>query len=242
MSRHGSFLHRFGRRVLLISLLLNLAAVVVIALAVYAPGGFVRAVAGYDPIGPWYDQKASLFPSLDTGRGGIVLAGDSLIDHGRWAEAFPDLSIRNFGIAGDTTDGLLQRLDPVIDLDPQVIVVMIGTNDVGVGLEPATVTANIQAIADRLSTALPGARVVLHTLFPRSRQYAERIAEINAAIREIARAGGHDLLDLHDRFADDQGAMRPEYSNDDLHLLGTGYALWRDALLPCLTTACPAVE
>ena len=62
-----------------------------------------------------------------------LFLGDSLTEYGNWRELFPGLDIKNRGIAGDTTDGVLHRLDGITALSPDKIFLMIGINDLLMG-------------------------------------------------------------------------------------------------------------
>ena len=56
----------------------------------------------------------------------------------------------------------------------------------------------------------------------------QMIPQINALIEKLAREEGVTYIDLFSRFADGQGQMKREYTNDGLHLLGKGYMLWKE--------------
>ena len=56
----------------------------------------------------------------------LVFLGDSITDDGNWDKLFPNLSAENRGIGGDSTLGLLNRLDQIIALQPSQIFLMIG--------------------------------------------------------------------------------------------------------------------
>ena len=66
----------------------------------------------------------------------IVMLGDSLTEWGNWHELVPEYSILNRGISGDTSSGVLDRLQEVIERRPKVVFVMIGTNDIGLQSAP----------------------------------------------------------------------------------------------------------
>jgi len=66
----------------------------------------------------------------------IVMLGDSLTEWGNWHELVPEHRVINRGIAGDTSSGVLDRLQEVIERRPKVVFVMIGTNDIGLQSAP----------------------------------------------------------------------------------------------------------
>src|SRR6478752_2611588 len=65
----------------------------------------------------------------ETGQGAVALIGDSLTQSGDWAALLPGETVWNFGVAGDTTDDVLARLDDVIGSGPATVALLIGTND-----------------------------------------------------------------------------------------------------------------
>ena len=127
---------------------------------------------------PRFDEKRAL-----AAQGGydIVFLGDS-ITHGWetrgaevWAKNFAEGPYKalNCGFSGDRTEHVLWRLDhgQLADLKPRAFVLMIGTNNTGhrdAETEPPTDTIlGIQAILGRLEQSYPGAKVILHPIFPR---------------------------------------------------------------------------
>ncbi|NGY05575.1 GDSL-type esterase/lipase family protein [Solimonas terrae] len=166
------------------------------------------------------------------GIGGIAFVGDSITHNGRWDLIFPHAATRNFGINGDRTDQVLSRLDPVIRIDPSKIFVLIGTNDLGQGVDMETIVANLEQMLEKLGTALPDCTIYLQTVMPRAAKFAARIRALNARYAQIAERRGLVLVDLYPAFDDGGGKMRSEFTYDDLHLNGAGYTHWRDVLAP----------
>ena len=60
----------------------------------------------------------------------VVFLGDSLTNGGRWSEAFIEKRVANRGIGGDTSQGILNRVDKVIALNPKTVYLMLGINDI----------------------------------------------------------------------------------------------------------------
>jgi len=158
-----------------------------------------------------------------------VFLGDSITEGGPWEELFPDLRVRDRGIAGDTSDGVLGRLEQVTRGEPAKLFLLIGSNDLFRGDSEDEIVANIIEILDRLKVETPDTEVYLQSVLPRAADYRERIEALNARLAEVALEHGSEWIDLYAHFVDPEtGAIRAELSNDELHLLGPGYALWRD--------------
>lgn len=165
----------------------------------------------------------------------VVLAGDSLIAMGRWNEMFPDVSVSNRGIGGDTVSGLLLRSEAIIAKSPRQIIVMVGINDLTSGAGTSDIARQYDALVARLA---PGRRLtllgVLNCGRPRcSKAMNERINELNKAIAGIAERRQVQFLDLNTKFALD-GWLRSDLTYDGIHLNGDGYRLMRGLLLPYL--------
>ncbi len=91
---------------------------------------------------PYYEARAALFRELN-GMPDIVMLGDSLTEWGNWHELVPEFRVINRGIAGDTSFGVLGRLQEVIDRRPKVVFVMVGTNDLGLRVPPESLLRNL---------------------------------------------------------------------------------------------------
>jgi lysophospholipase L1-like esterase len=138
---------------------------------------------------------------------------------------------RNRGIGGDTSDGVLRRLEQVTRAQPAKVFLMIGTNDLYRGTSEDEIVANIEEILDRLKQESPDTEVYLESVLPRAVSYRARIEALNARLAEVAGEQGAAWADLYPSFLDpESGAIRPELSNDEVHLLGPGYALWKEQI------------
>lgn len=163
-----------------------------------------------------------------------AFVGDSITAAGAWQDWFTDVDARNFGLDGDTTDSLLERLDAVIESDPQTVVLLIGTNDLAERRSIERIVRNIESALVRLHQDLPDARILLQSVLPRGREYAENVKEINRHIWQFAATQRVHYLDLWPIMADADGELNVEYSDDRLHLTPAGYEAWLSELRPAL--------
>lgn len=178
----------------------------------------------------WNALRSGIADSVVQGSGGVVMLGDSITHFGRWDLLFPDAKTRNFGISGERSEHLLQRLDPIVRLKPDKIFILIGTNDLASGLTPAEIASNVDSLLGQLRAALPDAALHLQGVMPRARKYADRIRTLNAAYRDLARKHAAKFIDLFPVFDDGSGEMDARCTLDRLHLNGAGYARWRETL------------
>lgn len=164
----------------------------------------------------------------------VAFVGDSITEGGSWSEWFPDVRALNFGMGGDTTDHLLERLDEVIAAQPHEIIVLIGTNDLGLRQTVEHLVRNTETICVSLRRSLPGSRMLVQSIMPRGREYAPRIQEANIHLRQFASTVHAQFLDLWPAMALDDGELNPMYTEDRLHLSPAGYEAWLGELRPGL--------
>ena len=165
-----------------------------------------------------------------------VFVGDSITAGGRWEEWFPDEDVRNLGVGGDTTDALIARLDDVIALRPGTVVLLIGTNDLAWRRSAEHIVRNIETILVTLRRELPDAQLLVQSVMPRERAYAETIKDVNRHLWQFASTVRAQYLDLWPALATGQDAIDEQYSDDSLHLNENGYQVWLSELRGALET------
>ena len=157
-----------------------------------------------------------------------------------WKENFFGWNATNFGWGGDTTANILWRLQngELDGVNPKVIVLMAGTNDVGNNPDDAKiekVTSGIKAILDLMREKAPRATIILTGITPRNG--ASTIPIINKINDQIAKfADGKTIryLNFNDKLAKPDGTLIEGMTVDGLHLSLKGYQIWADALKPIL--------
>jgi len=164
----------------------------------------------------------------------VLFLGDSLIAQGDWQEWFPDVSVLNFGVSGDTTDDVIGRLGAVVSADPDEVILLIGTNDLGARLTVEHLVRNVQSTLVDLRRDLPGSRMLVHSILPRGREFSDRIQEANIHLRQFCATVHAQYLDLWPALALEDGALNPQFSDDGLHLTAEGYQAWLVELRPAL--------
>ena len=184
-------------------------------------------------LGAIQDQRRSQYAELPIRPGDIVLLGDSLTEGGCWSEWFPGLPVRNRGISGDTVAGAAVRLEQLVD-HPAQVVLLIGTNDVTAGVRDAQILDGVESIVRGIRERSPATAVAVQGLAPRTPALTARLRRLNVGYRAIAGRHGAIYLDLWPALATGAGTLRPEFTNDGLHLLGPGYRAWADVLRPVL--------
>jgi len=190
----------------------------------------------------WQQKRTAWAQRISQDQNAVVFLGDSITQG--WGDnlgnAFPGMKIANRGISGDTTRGLLIRLEEdVLSLKPRAIVLLIGTNDLEEQADPETITANLKLLLAEFQKHNPKMPVILNQVFPSSetkKRPADKIKKINelylAAIKGNPQV---TLVETWPLFADAAGDAKKEEFNDLLHPNKEGYAKWASALRPVLS-------
>jgi cephalosporin-C deacetylase-like acetyl esterase/lysophospholipase L1-like esterase len=166
-----------------------------------------------------------------------------------WRRNFFGWNAADFGWGGETTENLLWRLTQgeLDGVNPKVIVLLIGTNNVGriapLGDESAraaAVTAGIQEILRLCRQKAPAAQIVLMGILPRDDNPAVMpiIDRINRSIAGFADNRHIRYLNINRQLADEHGRLYDGMTDPDhLHLSAKAYQVWADALKPILSQA-----
>lgn len=192
-----------------------------------------------------YAQADAALPATQPGR--VVFFGDSITD--AWTsnggKFFPGKPYLNRGISGQTTPQMLVRFrQDVIDLHPEAVVILAGTNDIAGNTGPETlemIENNFRSMTD-LARA-NGIRVVLASLTPaagypwrpQAGSPVEKIRELNEWLRSYCTEQKITYLDYYDAMAGPDGGMKPGISIDGVHPNAAGYAIMEPLAEQALT-------
>ena len=191
----------------------------------------------------WNQRRTSWFHDTERDQGAVVFLGDSITQgwKDRLQSSFPGLKVANRGISGDTTRGMLIRLDEdVIALNPAAVVMLMGTNDLADDASAETIAGNVSLILDALKVHNPYMPVILCRVMPSSAEKdrtAEDIQAINNALVAVAKGDERiTVLDTWTLFANETGDAKLAEFPDLLHPNGIGYAKWAAGLKPVFAT------
>ena len=188
----------------------------------------------------YYPKRIQEFKKEPLEFGEIVFIGNSITEGGKdWSAKCGINHIRNRGIAGDVTDGVLQRLDEIIYFKPKAVFILIGINDLfslrhnednralkydKVVPSPEYIAKNILKIAKTIQRKSPDTKIYVRTLLPSRREYIKQdILAVNEMIRKNEAKGYYQVVDLYAQFVDAQGELPSELTKDGLHLNDKGY-------------------
>jgi lysophospholipase L1-like esterase len=179
-------------------------------------------------------ENAALLPPS---RFRAVFFGDSITEG--WKSLDPDFFVRDIldrGISGQTTAQMLVRFRAdVLDLRPQVVHIMAGTNDIAGNTGPtslAIIQGNLMSMVEQ--ARCHGIRVILASIPPAAQftwrpdvQPAETIAAMNAWLRSYAKREHMVFVDYYSALSDGRGGFKAALSDDGVHPNAAGYAAMR---------------
>ncbi len=184
------------------------------------------------------------------GEAELLFMGDSITDFWRnetGANAgkavqdkyFGQWKVANFGIAGDTTQGVLYRLadGEGEGIKPRAIMLMIGTNNTGRN-SAGEIAEGVGAVVQSLRTHFPNAKILLLGIFPRGNPgdpVRATIADINKIIAKLDDGRNVKYLDIGAGFLDAGGNITAEIMPDKLHPSTKGYEIWANAVIDPIT-------
>ena len=190
----------------------------------------------------WHDRRAAWATERAKDQGAVVFLGDSITQEWKGlGAAFPGVKIANRGISGDTSRGVLIRLqEDVLGLKPTAVVLLVGTNDLEEGATPETIVGNLTLILGEFKKHNPAMPVILCQVFPSSatmKRPADQIKAINALYLAAVNNDAQVIpLDTWRLFADANGDAPASEFPDLLHPNALGYAKWAASLRPLFAT------
>jgi lysophospholipase L1-like esterase len=244
------------RRILLSSLLvLSLAILCQPAFAqgscpaIGAAGPPPEAIAGPIAEPNWQKRQTDLeaqIASTDLSKIRTLFIGDSLTE--AWEPVLFDhfygsRAPFNFGDRGDSTQGLLWRLNRIplgTTLKPQLIVLLIGTNNLWPGANPLNVATGITEVVRHLRTRSPQSHILLVGLLPRGETSADPFRALRIMINALLAQCSDSMVTFADpgsMLLDGTGRLTKDFSYDQLHLTWIGYAILGAGLEPYVKQA-----
>lgn len=167
--------------------------------------------------------------------GQVVFFGDSITELLNISDWYGEYSLKsglelyNRGIGGDTTIGLYKRAkENVLCIKPKAAVILIGTNDLGLGFDPDFVEKNMENTLKLFKEECPDCKVILEAIYPviegkAGKRKNSDILDANRRYKALAEKYGAAFIDLTDKLADASGNLKSEYTYDGLHLSAKGY-------------------
>jgi beta-glucosidase len=176
---------------------------------------------------------------------GVLFLGASIMERWQtvgkevWDARYGKDDPADFGVSGDKTQNVLWRIDngELDGIAPKVVVVMVGSNNLGIGPEDALIRAEIK-IVEEIHRKLPNTKVLSLGVFPhgahptntQTAKYRAESRAIYAALSKLDDGNKTRVLDIGDKFTDAQGILTKEIMPDQLHPTKLGYEIWANAI------------
>jgi lysophospholipase L1-like esterase len=162
----------------------------------------------------------------------FLFIGDSLIEFFNWQERFPDREVFNYGIAGETAEGLLARLPNILGRGqaPDLVMIMTGINNVA--MEDYGFLFTYEKIITRLKEAYGQTTIAMVSLLPVDLFFlGDAIPRVNERLKDIAQKNSILYLYLYPLFLDENlRTITSYFEADGVHLSPQGYEVWSRAL------------
>ncbi|MCK8080751.1 SGNH/GDSL hydrolase family protein [Vibrio sp. 1CM24A] len=175
------------------------------------------------------DNHRHFSPNAD-----LVMFGDSITEWAPWTDIFRDISMVNRGLAGDTTTGMLRRMDTTLNVKPKLVCFMAGINDLAQGYDVDHIYQNY---IDMLKVWQENdIRILVQsTLYVGSKLQGlnPSVELLNRKLSEYCSQQGIAFLDVNSVLSPNQ-LLSNEYSCDDLHLNAKAYQVWAEVLQPTI--------
>lgn len=186
-----------------------------------------------------YYIRKNVFESMPNTEGEILFLGNSITAGGEWSELFKNPNVKNRGISGDITDGVLYRLEEITESKPAKIFLMIGVNDLAKGLSTDSILTNYENILIRILDKSPLTKIYIQSILPVNDNYdyfkdhtnkGNSILIINEKIQKLSKKYNQTYIDLFSSFVNEEGKLKNQFTFDGLHLNGEGYKTWKNLI------------
>ena len=202
---------------------------------VSAPKPEDRARTDWPNLARYQEANAKLGPPR-VGEHRVVFYGDSITD--AWINAVPEFFVGkpyiDRGISGQTTPQMVVRFtQDVVNLKPEVVVILAGTNDIAGNTGPSTP----EMIKDNFKAMVAIAQAnkikpVIASILPASDypwkpgvEPGPKIASLNQWLRTFAQSQGLVYLDYYSAMVNSKLGLPPNLSADGVHPNKAGYAM-----------------
>lgn len=189
----------------------------------------------------YYARRATLFDLLPVYSSDIIMLGNSLTDGAEWNELLDNCHVKNRGIVGDIIPGFFERLEPILKGQPRKIFIMGGVNDISHGVSADSIVSAMTQVVTTIQARCPKTEIYVQSMLPFNNDVRlwkllkgreQVVVDGNKGLESMCQRLGVTFINLYPLFVGENGKMKPEYTNDGLHLMGGAYLIWRDALLP----------
>jgi len=185
---------------------------------------------------PYWKHKVSMYSMLPNPENEIIFLGDSITDRCEWFELFSNPNIKNRGLSGDKTSGVLDRLSEITESKPDKIFIMIGVNDIRHNICMDSILTNYNRIIKTIKAESPKTRIIIQSVLPVNNKIGKpkttnvQVDSLNNFIKNMTRKFNIPYVDINSKLKDVEGRLDKKYTEDGLHINGNGYLVWKSVI------------
>lgn len=190
-----------------------------------------------------YHIKVNQFKGYPDSNEDVIFLGNSITAGTNWNELLGLENARNRGISGDTTFGILERLDEVTQGKPSKVFILIGINDIARNYPDETIIRNYKRILSRIKKESPDTEIFIQSILPVNNTFTRyknhynkdnHILAVNNALEEMSKTYNVHFIDIHPHFLDEEDRLDRKFTEEGLHLNALAYKTWAKILKPYL--------
>ena len=178
----------------------------------------------------------------------VVFMGDSITEN--WGilkpEFFSQTKFINRGISGQTSPQMLIRFrSDAIELEPSIIIILAGTNDIAGNTGPTTIKMISNNIISMSELALShNIKVIISSVLPiysynwsDVKEPNKKVIDLNKILYDYATKKNLPFLDYYSSMVDNRPGLKKEFSDDEVHPNKVAYEVMSDLALKAIRTA-----
>lgn len=186
-----------------------------------------------------YSVRVGHFNSYPNHKKDIIFLGNSISLGTEWQELLQHKRVRNRGISGDISFGVIERLREITEGNPRKVFILIGINDIARGIPDEIIVDNYRRIIRQIKIESPRTEIFFQTVLPVNNEYKDRhqfnkddhIRNVNTLLKQLIITENIHLIDLHPQFLNAENKLDKKYTYDGLHLNAEGYKKWASILI-----------
>jgi len=167
----------------------------------------------------------------------IIFLGDSITEWGDWKTLLPEFEIDNYGVAGNKTYQIIDRIDELFNKEAHQLFLLVGINDLGDNRSLYDITSDYNKLVNLLEENKVAKEINLISVLPivefswqKPGVSLQNIYQLNNEIKQIAQKNNINYIDIHSSFADETGNLKQEFTTDGLHLSEVGYLKYAEVI------------
>ena len=172
----------------------------------------------------------------------IIFLGDSITEWGNWESLLPEFDIANYGVAGNKTYQIIDRVDELFGKEAHQLFLLVGVNDLGDNRFLTEIETDYKRLVELLFSNNVSSEINLVSVLPIKQSEWEKeglslvnIEELNKIIKDIAKENSFNFVDIYSAFVDTDGELKNEFTTDGLHLSESGYLKYAELISPELS-------